>query len=45
MLTERTLSDFPDKKLVCGSGMAGFESSNKIVTKKNNEKSVYLRRR
>ncbi len=34
MLTERALSDFPDKKLVCGSGMAGFESSNKIVTKK-----------
>ena len=34
MLTERVLSDFPDKKLVCGSGMAGFESSNKIITKK-----------
>ncbi len=35
MLTERVLSDFPEKKkLVGGSGMAGFESSNRIVTKK-----------
>lgn len=34
MLTETVLSVFPDKKLVCGSGMAGYESSNKIVTKK-----------
>ena len=34
MLTETVLSDFPEKKLVCGSGMAGFESANKIITKK-----------
>ncbi len=34
MLVETIISVFPDKKLVCGSGMAGFESSNKIVTEK-----------
>lgn len=34
MLTENYLMKFPEKKLVCGSGMAGYESSNKIVTKK-----------
>lgn len=34
MLAEAILTEMPDKKLVCGSGMAGFESSNKIVTVK-----------
>lgn len=33
MLTEAVLSEMPEKKLVCGSGMAGFDSSNKIQTR------------
>lgn len=33
MLVETVLSKLTDKKIVCGSGMAGFESSNKIVTR------------
>lgn len=34
MLTEAVLSEMPEKKLVCGSGMAGFESSNAIQTRR-----------
>ena len=34
MLAETVLTELPDKKLVCGSGMAGFESSNRIETVK-----------
>lgn len=34
MLVNNFLEIFPDKKLVSASGMAGFESSNTIVTKK-----------
>ncbi|MGN1481251.1 sulfur carrier protein ThiS adenylyltransferase ThiF [Porcipelethomonas sp.] len=34
MLTETVIMNFPEKKLVCGSGMAGFDSSNKIITRK-----------
>lgn len=41
MLTELVLNEFPDKKLVCGSGMAGLESSNKIVTRRA-AKNLYI---
>src|SRR5574344_580422 len=34
MLINGILQNFPDKKIVSGSGMAGYDSSNKIVTKK-----------
>lgn len=34
MLTESVMTRFPEKKLVCGSGMAGFGSSNTIQTQK-----------
>ncbi len=34
MLAEVFLSELSGKKLVCGSGMAGFDSSNEIVTKR-----------
>ncbi len=34
MLTETVLSRLPEKKLVCGSGMAGFSSSNTIQTRR-----------
>lgn len=33
MLTETVLSEMPEKKLVCGSGMAGFDSANSIQTR------------
>lgn len=38
MLTELVLTSFPDKKLVCGSGMAGLGSANDIVTRKINDR-------
>ena len=34
MLTDIVFTNYPDKYLVSGSGMAGFGSANKIVTKK-----------
>ncbi|HAC70236.1 MAG TPA: sulfur carrier protein ThiS adenylyltransferase ThiF, partial [Arcobacter skirrowii] len=34
MLINGILQNFPDKKIVSGSGMAGYDSSNKISTKK-----------
>lgn len=34
LLVNHLLIDFPEKKVVSGSGMAGLESSNSIVTKK-----------
>ncbi|MGN0144201.1 MAG: sulfur carrier protein ThiS adenylyltransferase ThiF [Clostridium sp.] len=34
MIVNNFMERFPDKKLVSASGMAGFESSNTIVTKK-----------
>lgn len=34
MLFDNFIQHFPEKKFVCASGMAGFESSNSIVTKK-----------
>jgi sulfur carrier protein ThiS adenylyltransferase len=40
-LVENILLNFPDKKIVAASGMAGYESSNKIKTK-NFMKNLYL---
>lgn len=34
MLVNTVLSEFPEKKVVAASGMAGFESSNRIQTRK-----------
>ncbi len=36
MLTEQILYHFPEKTLICGSGMAGFGPSNAIRTRKIN---------
>ena len=41
MLVNEFMENFQDKKLVCASGMAGFESNNSIVTKKIG-KNMYL---
>lgn len=41
MLAETVLTEMPDKKLVCGSGMAGFESANKILTRRAAE-NLYI---
>ena len=41
MLTENASEIFPDKKIVCASGLAGYESSNLIKTKKLG-KNIYL---
>lgn len=41
MLTERLLTLFPEKKIVCGSGMAGYESANLIQTKRA-MKNLYI---
>lgn len=34
MIVNNVMEVFPEKKLVCASGMAGFESSNTITTKR-----------
>ena len=41
MLIENASEIFPDKKIVCASGLAGYESSNLIKTKKLG-KNIYL---
>ena len=37
MLTEQILCYYPEKTLICGSGMAGYGSSNTIKTRKIND--------
>ena len=37
MLTEQLLCYYPEKTLICGSGMAGYGSSNTIKTRKIND--------
>lgn len=34
MFVNKILEIFPEKQIICGSGMAGYESSNSIITKK-----------
>lgn len=41
MLFDKVTEHFPEKKFVCASGMAGYESSNSIVTKKIS-KNAYI---
>lgn len=41
MLAEGMLCIYPEKKLICGSGMAGFESANMIQTRRV-MKNMYL---
>lgn len=41
MLCETVLMAFPEKKLVCGSGMAGLGSANKIITRQA-AKNLYI---
>lgn len=41
MLAETVLTEFPEKKLVCGSGMSGIGGANKIVTRRR-AKNLYV---
>lgn len=41
MLVDTVLTNFPEKKLVCGSGMAGFGSANDITTRRA-AKNLYI---
>ena len=45
MLVNSCLELFPEKPLVCASGMAGFGRSNAIVTRQVGKKFLSLRRR
>ena len=41
MLTEQILCYYPEKTLICGSGMAGYGSSNTIKTRKINDHFIF----